>query len=116
MTADLELTVLQPASDGLGYMAGFAITERMILAAGGTSSSAPTVLASSNARHFEARTTPRRLGLRDVLVVGDASWTCGEYGQLAVSRDDGATWSLLETATADCLFRLELAGDGAGRV
>ena len=50
------------------------------------------MLASSDARHFELRPTPRQLGLRDVLVAGDSIWTCGEYGQLARSRDRGATW------------------------
>src|SRR5436305_1277777 len=113
MTADLELTVLQDQNDELGYVAGFAVTNRMILVAGGTSAKLPTVLASSNARRFEPRTTPRNLGLRDVLVVGDALWTCGEHGQLACTRDHGATWTLFETGTEACLFALALAPDGA---
>src|SRR5277367_4601987 len=100
MTAELErVTVVQPPRDDLGYVARFAITDALIIAAGGTSSRAPLVLASSNARHFEPRTTPRELGLRDVLVVGDVVWTCGEYGQLASSRDRGATWTVIETGT-----------------
>jgi len=37
MTAELELTVLQEGDEELGYVAGFAITDRMILVAGGTS-------------------------------------------------------------------------------
>jgi photosystem II stability/assembly factor-like uncharacterized protein/tetratricopeptide (TPR) repeat protein len=113
MSGDLELAVVQEERADLGYVAGFAITDRMIVAAGGTSSHAPTVLASSNARHFEPRKTPRQLGLRDVLAVGDAVWTCGEYGQLAMSRDHGATWKLFETGTDACLFGLAVAPDGA---
>src|SRR2546423_6742503 len=113
MTADLELTVLHDRRDGVGYVGSLAITDRMIVAAGGTSSRAPSVLASSNARHFEVRHTPRELGLRDVLAVGDALWACGEYGQVAVSRDQGATWKLFETGTEVCLFALALASDGA---
>ncbi len=113
MSGDLELAVVQEERADLGYVAGFAITDRMIVAAGGTSSHAPTVLASSNARHFEPRKTPRQLGLRDILAVGDALWTCGEYGQLAMSRDHGATWKLFETGTDACLFGLALAPDGA---
>ncbi len=48
-----------------------------------------------------------------MLAVGDALWICGEYGQLAISRDRGATWKLFETGTDACLFALALAPDGA---
>ncbi|MGE5184741.1 MAG: suppressor of fused domain protein, partial [Acidobacteriota bacterium] len=113
MSGELELTVLQAPREDAGYVASFAITDRLILTAGGTSYRAPTVLASSNARHFEPRTTPRRLGLRALLAVGDGVWTCGEHGQLALSRDHGATWKLFETGTDACLFGLALAPDGA---
>ncbi|HEY5951675.1 MAG TPA: hypothetical protein VIV40_39545, partial [Kofleriaceae bacterium] len=113
MTGDLELSVLQRPSDGLGYVAGFAITDALIVAVGGTSSRCPTVVASSNARHFEVRKPPRQLGLRDVLATGDALWACGEYGQLAMSRDNGATWKLFDAGTDACLFALALAPDGA---
>ena len=113
MIADLELTVLQEADDERGYVAGFAITDQMLLSVGGTSSTAPTVLASSNARHFEERTTPVNRGLRDVLAVADRVWVCGEYGQLASSRDHGATWEVHETGTDGCLYALTLALDGA---
>ncbi len=109
---DLELTVVQPPTD-LGYIAAFAITDQMIHIAGGTSGRVPTLLASSNARHFERQRSPRDLGLRDLLVSGDAIWVCGEYGQLAVSRDRGATWALIETKTDACLHALAVAGDGA---
>lgn len=112
MTVELELSVLQHPDAGLGYIAALSITDQLIIAAGGTSSHAPTVVASSNARHFEPRKTPRQLGLRDVIAVGDALWTCGEYGQLAVSRDTGATWKVLDTGTDACLFALALAADG----
>ncbi len=108
----LELTVVQPPTD-LGFIAAFAITDQMIHIAGGTSSRVPTLLASSNARHFERQRAPRDLGLRDVLVAGDRVWVCGEYGQLAVSHDRGATWRLIETDTDACLHSLALAPDGA---
>ncbi|MEO8550466.1 MAG: suppressor of fused domain protein, partial [Kofleriaceae bacterium] len=108
----LELTVVQPPTD-LGFISAFAITDQMIHIAGGTSSRAPTLLASSNGRHFERQRAPRDLGLRDVLVTGDALWVCGEYGQLAVSRDRGTTWKLIDTATEVCLHALALAPDGA---
>src|SRR4051812_46701872 len=110
---DLELTVVQEASDDRGYVAGFAITDEMIVLAGGMSNRAATVMASSNAKQFEPRSTPRGLGLRDVIAVGDAVWTCGEYGQLAVSRDHGASWKLFETNSDGCLYALALATDGA---
>lgn len=96
-----------------GYVAGFAVTDHVVVAVGGLSSQRPTVLASSDATHFADRTTPRRRGLRDALAVGDAIWVCGEYGQLAVSRDHGATWTVLDTGTESCLFALALATDGA---
>ena len=108
---DLELTVVQPPTD-LGYIAAFAITDQMIHIAGGTSGKTSTLLASSNARHFERQRAPRELGLRDLLVIGDAIWVCGEYGQLAVSRDRGANWKLLETETEACLHGLAVATDG----
>jgi photosystem II stability/assembly factor-like uncharacterized protein len=113
MTGELELTVLQETTDAVGYVASFAVTDQMLVAAGGTSSRRPFVLASSNARHFEPLKTPRELGLRDVLAVGDALWVCGEYGQLACSRDQGATWKLFDTGTNACLFSLALGPDGA---
>ncbi|HUS32488.1 MAG TPA: hypothetical protein VMZ53_28500, partial [Kofleriaceae bacterium] len=110
---DLELTVVQRAKPELGYIAGLAVGDELIVAVGGTSRHAPTVLASSDARHFEPRKTPRQLGLRDVLVVGSAIWTCGEYGQLAVSRDRGESWKVIDTGCDSCLFGLALAADGA---
>jgi len=113
MSADLELTVLQAATEDCGYVAGFALTDQMLIAVGGQSNRQPTVLASSNARQFEARKTPRELGLRDVLAVGNIVWTCGEYGQLAVSRDHGASWGLVETGMDGCLYALALGGDGS---
>ena len=113
MSAELELTVLQATTGACGYIAGFALTDQMLLAVGGQSNRQPTVLASSNAKQFEARTTPRALGLRDALAVGDAVWTCGEYGQLAVSRDHGASWSLFDTGIDGCLHALALAADGS---
>ncbi len=113
MTDDLELTVLQPAQDECGYLGSFAITERAIYAVGGLSSLAPTLLVSSDGRDFARRVTPRELGLRDVRAIGDALWVCGEYGQLAVSRDRGGTWKLVPTGTTECLFGLAVATDGA---
>ncbi|MEO6776992.1 MAG: suppressor of fused domain protein [Kofleriaceae bacterium] len=109
---ELELTVVQPPTD-LGFIAAFAITDQMIHIAGGTSERVPTLLASSNARHFERQRAPRDLGLRDVVVQGEVVWVCGEYGQLAVSRDRGTTWRLFDTATELCLHALALASDGA---
>lgn len=108
-----EVTVVQRARPELGYLTSLAVGDDLIVAAGGTTSQAPTVLASSNARHFEARTTPRQLGLRDIVIDGDALWTCGEYGQLAVSRDRGESWKLIDTSTDACLFGLVVAEDGA---
>jgi photosystem II stability/assembly factor-like uncharacterized protein len=113
MMAELELTVLQDTTAEVGYVASFAITDQLLVAAGGTSSRRPFVFASSNARHFEKLKTPRELGLRDILAVGDALWVCGEYGQLACSRDHGATWKLFDTGTNACLFSLALGQDGA---
>ncbi len=113
MTDDLELTVLQPAQDERGYLGAFAITDSAIYAVGGLSSAAPTLLVSTDGRQFASRTTPRELGLRDVRAIGDALWVCGEYGQLAVSRDRGETWRLVPTGTTECLFGLAIAADDA---
>ncbi|MEO7095304.1 MAG: hypothetical protein ABI175_18755, partial [Polyangiales bacterium] len=113
MAGDLELTVLHEASGDAGYVSAFAVTDQLLIAVGGTSQRNPTCLASSNAKHFEPRTTPKQLGLRSVLAVGDALWTCGEYGQLAISRDHGASWTLIETGTEGCLYSLALGLDGA---
>jgi photosystem II stability/assembly factor-like uncharacterized protein len=113
MTGELVLSVLQRSGGACGYVAGFAVTDQRIVALGGTSDRSPIVIVSSDARHFEPRSTPRGLGLRDALAVGDSLWVCGEYGQLAVSRDHGGRWQLLETATEVCLFALALGSDGA---
>lgn len=108
----LELTVLQAARDGVGHISAFAISGEQIVAAGG-STAVPTVLLSSNARDFTRVQPPRELGLRDVVLAGDAVWTCGEYGQLAWSRDRGTSWRIVETGTDVCLFALAVAEDGA---
>jgi len=113
MTGELELTVLHDAGEGVGYVASFAVTDQLLVATGGTSSRHPFVFGSSNARHFELLETPRELGLRDILAVGDALWLCGEYGQLACSRDGGKSWKAFDTGTDACLFALALAPDGA---
>lgn len=111
--ADLILTVVQEPSDDVGYLAGLAVGDDMIVAVGGRAAAHPTVLASSNARDFETRTTPRAQGLRAVLVESDAVWTCGEGGLLAVSRDHGASWTAIPTGTTGCLEGLACAADGA---
>ena len=113
MSGELALSVLQHADAARGYVAGFAVTDQRIIALGGTSNRAPMVVVSSDARRFEPRATPRGLGLRDALAVGDSLWVCGEYGQLAVSRDHGARWQVLDTDTEGCLFALALGSDGA---
>ena len=113
MSVELELTVLQQSDEELGYLAGLVVTDQMIVALGGVSNQAPTVLASSNARNFQTRKTPRKRGLRDIIAVADSIWACGEFGQLAVSKDHGATWHKLDTRTDGCLFGLALASDGA---
>ncbi|MDQ3301674.1 MAG: hypothetical protein M3619_34265, partial [Myxococcota bacterium] len=111
--SELELTVLQRANDELGHLAGVIVTDEMIVGLGGISNRAPTVVASANARDFEVRDAPGAVGLRGVIAVADAIWACGEYGQLAVSRDHGASWVVIETGTDACLFGLALAADGA---
>src|SRR3982750_550620 len=113
MSGELELAVVHEGSGDTGYVSGFAVTDQLLIAVGGTTSQSPIVLASSNARHFEPRSTPREFGLRAVLAVGDAVWTCGEYGQLAVSRDHGGTWMLVDAGTEACLYSLALGVDGA---
>src|SRR5688500_19398671 len=113
MSVDLELSVLEESNDERGYIAGFAITDEMIVAVGGTSKEGAIVLASPNTRTFDERDTPTEHGLRDVLAVADSIWVCGEYGQLALSRDHGESWTALETETKGCLFKLALGTDGA---
>ena len=113
MTGDLELTVLHEASGKAGYVSAFALTDQLVVAVGGTSNRNPTCLASSNAKQFELRTTPKQLGLRSVIALADALWACGEYGQLATSRDHGASWTLIDTGTTGCLYSVALGLDGA---
>jgi hypothetical protein len=113
MTPDLELTILREPTEGTGYVGSFAITDRSVVAAGGTTRCSPTLLVRSDGRGFEARRTPRELGLRAVLAAGEWLWICGEYGQLAVSSDHGDSWRLIETGTERCLFGLARASDGS---
>ena len=103
---DLELTVISAGSAERGFVAGFAVTDQVILALGGGGDA--LVFASSNAQHFELRRTPRS-GLRDALPLADQVWTCGEYGLLAVTRDHGESWHRIDTGTTSCLFALTLA-------
>src|SRR5437762_3032677 len=112
MATDLELTLLADGRDDRGFVAGFAVTDQMIVALGGMAGN-PVVMASSNARDFERRKAPQPRGLRDVLAVADQVWACGEYGQLGVTRDHGGTWTVLDTGTDACLFSLALGIDGA---
>jgi photosystem II stability/assembly factor-like uncharacterized protein len=112
MLGELELRVVR-RDEGGGYVAGFAVTSHAVVAVGGHSRQRSAVLASSDATHFVERATPRPSGLHDALVVGDALWVCGEDGQLAHSRDQGDTWTVLDTGTSHCLFSLALATDGA---
>ncbi len=111
--ADLVLSVVQEPSDDVGALAGLAIGDGMIVAVGGSTDASSTVLASSNARDFETRTTPHPHGLRAVFVGTDAVWTCGEGGLLAVSRDHGGSWTALATGTTGGLYGLACAPDGA---
>jgi hypothetical protein len=113
MTGELVLSVLQGPDEARGCVAGIAVTDQMIVALGGASTPAPTLVVSSDARHFEPRMTPRNLGLHDVIAVGDSLWACGEHGQLAVSRDHGVRWKLLETGTDGTLLALAMGADGA---
>jgi len=112
MSVDLELSVLQPAREGLGFIAGFAVTDQLLVAVGGTTTGGSTILASSNARSFERRTSPRDLGMRDALAVGDTIWICGERGLLAASRDGGESWTVCETGTDTCLLGIATTSDG----
>jgi len=113
MKAELVLSVLQRPDAALGHVMGFAVTDQLIVALGGTSPRSSLVMASSDARHFARRAPPRDLGLRDVLAVGDSLWACGESGLLAVSRDQGGRWQLLETGTERGLCALAIGSDGA---
>src|ERR1044071_8074364 len=112
MSTELELSVVSAGRPDLGYLSGFAVTDQVILTLGGLASE-PTVLASSNAREFETRKSPKGMGLRDVLAVADQVSTCGEYGQLAASPYHGATWRTFASDTDACLFGLALGNDGA---
>ncbi|MEJ7600275.1 MAG: hypothetical protein WKG01_20365 [Kofleriaceae bacterium] len=110
MTVDLELTVLSQPSRELGILTGFAVTDQMIVAVGGT------VVVSSDARTFERRPSlqaQRATSSRAALAIVDQVWTCGDGGQLAVSRDHGATWTAIDTGTRSNLHALALAGTGA---
>src|SRR5689334_25158954 len=98
MRADLELSVLAQMREERGGVAGLAVTDEMIVAVGGAGGE-PLVMASSNGRDFVDRKAPKDTGLRGALAAADALWACGEGGQLAVSRDHGATWRRLDTGT-----------------
>jgi suppressor of fused len=112
MTAEPVLSALREPDDSGRDITGIAVTDQMIVAVGRAADRSPIVLASSDARHFEPRATPRD-GLCAALAVGDSLWACGEHGLLAVSRDHGGRWQALEAGTTSCLRALALGGDGA---
>jgi photosystem II stability/assembly factor-like uncharacterized protein len=113
MSGDLELSVLVPARENLGFIASFAVTDQLVIGAGATSSGGPLLVASSNARHFAPCKLRGAVGLRDVVAAGHALWVCGDSGLLASSHDGGASWSQMETCTDACLFGLAAGIDGA---
>jgi suppressor of fused-like protein len=112
MTAELVLSALYESDDTRGDVTGIAVTDPLIVAVGRMADRSPMVLASSDARHFAPRATPRG-ALCDILAVGDSLWACGEHGQLAVSRDHGGRWQAVDTGTTGCLRALALGSDGA---
>jgi photosystem II stability/assembly factor-like uncharacterized protein/tetratricopeptide (TPR) repeat protein len=112
MSAELELGVISAMREGRGYVAGFAVTDEMIVALGGLERE-PFVMASADGRDFVERKAPKDLGLRDAVAVADAVWACGEHGLLATSRDHGGSWRLIETGTQGGLLGLALGADGA---
>src|SRR5579883_255353 len=113
MAAALVLTVLQDRSDAFGHLAALAVGDHgdeVVVATVGAAGAA--VLASPDARAFVRRTW-RGGVIRDVLATADAVWACGDGGELAVSRDRGATWSRLDTGATAALRALARASDGA---
>ena len=112
MSEDLALSVLSPVRDGQGPVVGFGVTDDMIVAVGGLAT-APIVVASPTGRDFVERRAPGPQGLTAALAVADAVWVCGTRGLLAVSRDHGGSWKVLDTGTEDDLRGLALGMDGA---
>ena len=60
---ELVPTVRQDPHEDLGFVSGFALTDRVLLAAGGVERTA-SLVASSDARHFEPRRAPGALFFR----------------------------------------------------
>ncbi len=111
MTAELELSVLReprpddPASGG--PICSLAVTDDLLVAAAGSA-----IVASSNARRFEARRPPDGRSVHAALATGDGLWICGDGGLLAVSRDLGATWRTLDVGSEAALHALAVTPDG----
>ncbi len=98
--------------DELGFIAAILVDDGRLFATGGHANS-PTILRSTDGgKTFESRPTPRCPGLRRMVRVGGMLAITGEYGTLAVSDDDGFTWTPLPLPTEACLSGL--VEDGAG--
>ncbi len=118
MAAALVLTVLQDRSDALGHLAALAVAlpgddrdAEVIIATVGATGAA--VLASPDAKVFAPPDLARRRYPLACSPTSDAVWACGDGGELAVSRDRGATWSRLDTGVRVALRALARASDGA---
>lgn len=110
IAGDLELTVVARADENRGEIVGIAVSPAgdRIVAVGGR-----MVLASASGRTWEPLPVPGTCPLRDVVVTAETVWVCGEGGELAMSRDAGATWTAVVTGTEVTLHALAVAADGA---
>ena len=102
MPMGYRIEVVQAASAQRGYLAEVCVGERTILCVGGQTREV-TMMVSSNGRDFVGRKAGES-GLRDAVSCDGTFWVVGEYGYLARSDDDGASWTAIETGTKGCLF------------
>ncbi len=107
MFRPLQIDVLQAADSRRGYLANLCATETAVYAIGGSSSEV-TVLVSSDGEHFHSRETPD-YGLRECAWLDGGLVVVGEFGLVARSEDEGATWTEIQRDDG-CLFTICEAG------
>jgi HEAT repeat protein/photosystem II stability/assembly factor-like uncharacterized protein len=115
MTNDsvLQVGTLQKAPSDSGYFGNLYERDGRIWAIGGAYYSA-VLAVSCDGAHFYQRPIPDTSGLRDLAWADDGGlFIVGEYGLLAHSADQAASWTTSDLGTGGCLYTIVIDGAGA---
>jgi hypothetical protein len=101
----------RPRPDDLGDLYSLVVRDGRAYAIGGTYHK-PTLLYSVDGRSFVRWNTPQVPGLRDVEIHDGRVWITGEYGTIAWTDTEGASWNTIATNVNVCLYWIERGPGG----